>query len=271
MIKHVITFLTTILLLYSSSLSAQSDGLAKQNVAYYGQSQDAYTNQQCLLDVYIPEEKSDFATIVWFHGGGLTGGQKEIPDYLKGKGMAVVGVGYRFSPQVQVEAIIQDAAQSVKWVFEEIEKLGGSKDKIVLSGHSAGGYLAMMLTLNKSYLQQHAIDADDLLGVVPFSCQAITHFTARQEQGIEINQPTIDKHAPLFWVRKDLPPVTLITGDRDLEMVGRYEENAYLARMLKIVGNENIKLLELDGYDHGMVYPALPILVKQVNEWLKKS
>ncbi|MFD2742507.1 MULTISPECIES: alpha/beta hydrolase [Sphingobacterium] len=271
MIKQVTTLFATIFWLSTVGVLAQSAELAKQNVAYYGTSQDAYTNQQSLLDVYIPEGESDFATIVWFHGGGLTGGQKEIPEYLKGKGMAVVGVGYRFSPQVKVEEIIQDAAQSVRWVFDEIENMGGSKSKIVLSGHSAGGYLAIMLALNKNYLQQHAIDADHLLGVVPFSCQAITHFTARQEQGIEINQPTIDQHAPLFWVRNEVPPVTLITGDRDLEMVGRYEENAYLARMLKIVGNTNIQLLELDGYDHGMVYPALPILVKQVREWLKSS
>ncbi|MCL7989161.1 alpha/beta hydrolase [Sphingobacterium sp. lm-10] len=269
MTKHAFTFISAIFFLLSSNLLAQSNSLAKQNIPYYGKSTDDYKNQQCLLDVYIPEGETDFATIVWFHGGGLTGGQKEIPEYLKGKGMAVVGVGYRFSPQVKVEDIIQDAAQAVNWVFQEIESLGGSRDKIVLSGHSAGGYLGLMITLNKSYLQKYDIDADKLLGIVPFSPQAITHFTARQEQGIDINQPTIDAYAPLFWVRNAVPPTTLITGGRDLEMVGRYEENAYLKRMLEIVGNDHIKLLELDGYDHGMVYPALPILVKQVKYWLK--
>lgn len=269
MIKNGFFLFFAIYLLAANSIFAQSARTGRQNIPYYGESTDEYKNQQCLLDIYIPEGEKDFATIVWFHGGGLTGGQKEIPEYLKGKGIAVIGVGYRFSPQVKVEEIIQDAAQSVSWAFQEIEKLGGSKEKIVLSGHSAGGYLAIMLTLNKSYLQKHTIDANALLGVVPFSCQAITHFTARQEQGIAINQPTIDAYAPLYWVRDNVPPVTLITGDRELEMVGRYEENAYLKRMLQIVGNDNIRLVELDGYDHGMVYPALPILVKQVNDWLK--
>ena len=52
-----------------------------------------------------------------------------------------------------------------------------------------------------------------------------------------------------------------------MEMVGRYEENAYLARMLKIVGHTDLRLLELDGYDHGMTYPAFPLLVKQIEQW----
>lgn len=237
----------------------------QKEIPYYTESADAYIQEQCKLDVYFPTDKKDFTTIVWYHGGGLTGGKKEIPEYLKGKGFGVIGVGYRFAPQVKVEDIIQDAAQSVKWVVDNIEEYGGSKNKIVLSGHSAGGYLALMIGLNKQYLQAHGIDADQLMGMVPLSAQTITHFTARQEHGIDINQPTVDEYAPLFWVRKGTPAITLITGDRALELVGRYEENAYLARMLKVVGNDNVKLLELDGYDHGMVYPALPLLVKEVN------
>ncbi|MGH2624797.1 MAG: alpha/beta hydrolase, partial [Sphingobacterium sp.] len=59
--------------------------------------------------------------------------------------------------------------------------------------------------------------------------------------------------------------ITLITGDRELEMVGRYEENAYLLRMLKIVGHPDVKLFEMAGYDHGMTYPAFPLLINEIN------
>ena len=45
-------------------------------------------------------------------------------------------------------------------------------------------------------------------------------------------------------------------------MLGRYEENAYLARMMKVVGHEHTRLLELQGYDHGMTYPAFPLIIK---------
>lgn len=66
---------------------------------------------------------------------------------------------------------------------------------------------------------------------------AITHFTVRQERGIEGTQPVVDELAPLYHVRKDAPPLLLITGDREMEMMGRYEENAYRMRMMKVVGH----------------------------------
>jgi hypothetical protein len=62
----------------------------------------------------------------------------------------------------------------------------------------------------------------------------------------------------------DAPPLILITGDRELELLGRYEENAYLMRMMKLNGHKKTKLFELDGYDHGMTEPAFPLLIKEV-------
>lgn len=236
----------------------------KENISYVSSSSDSYSKERCQLDVYYPKDKKDFTTILWFHGGGLTEGRKEIPAYLKDKGVAVIGVGYRLSPKVKVEDIIKDAAKAVHWAFDHISEFGGSSKKIVLSGHSAGGYLNLMLALNPRYLADEGINSDDLFAVVPFSAQCISHFTARSERGIGINQPVVDEYAPLYWVRKNEVPISLITGDRELEMVGRYEENAYLARMLKIVGHPDVKLLELDGYDHGMTYPAFPLLLKEI-------
>ena len=56
----------------------------------------------------------------------------------------------------------------------------------------------------------------------------------------------------------------LITGDRELELLGRYEENAYLARMMKVSGHKETHLLELDGYGHDMAYPAFPLLLNEI-------
>ena len=84
-------------------------------------------------------------------------------------------------------------------------------------------------------------------------------------------QPLIDSLAPLYHVRKDLPPMLLITGDRNLELYGRYEENAYLYRMMKLVGNTTTTLYELQGYDHGgMAVPAFPLLLKEVGIRMKE-
>lgn len=226
-----------------------------------------YARQKCRLDLYRPANVKDFPTVVWFHGGGLKGGERAIPAQLKQKGFAVVGAGYRLSPDVKSPTYIEDAAAAVAWTFQNIEKFGGSSKKIIVSGHSAGGYLTMMIGLDKQWLQKHSIDANQIAGLAPFSGQAITHFAIRAESGIPDKQPVIDKFAPLFHVRQDAPPLLLITGDRNQELLGRYEENAYLWRMMKIAGHTHTDLLELQGFDHGgMAEPAFPLLVKFVKE-----
>ena len=46
------------------------------------------------------------------------------------------------------------------------------------------------------------------------------------------------------------------TGDRELELLGRYEENAYFVRMMKLAGHTDIRLYELQGHDHGETTPT---------------
>ncbi len=226
--------------------------------------------KMCRLDIYSPVDAKDFPTVVWFHGGGLTGGKRKIPEQLKSSGIAVVTVDYRLSPNVKVTDCIDDAAAAVAWTFRDIEKYGGSPEKIFVSGHSAGGYLTSMLGLDKKWLKAHQIDADNITGLIPFSGHTITHFTVRAERGIDGKQPIIDEMAPLFHIRKDAPPLLLITGDRDLELLGRYEENAYMWRMMQVIGHPDTELFELDGYNHGgMAGPAFPLLLKFVKKHSK--
>lgn len=259
-----------LLLLKTLAADAQQQYVTEKNISYYADSvigQDAYMKLQCVLDIYYPKGVKNFATIVWFHGGGITGGSKSIPKALMDKGYAVIAVEYRLSPKVTAPAYIEDAAAAVAWAFSHIGAYGGSTDLIFISGHSAGGYLGLMVTLDKKYLDQYHIDANRIAALIPFSGQAITHFTIRSENGIKATQPVIDKYAPLYFVRADAPPMLLITGDREMELYGRYEENAYLARMMKLAGHTQTKLYELQGFDHGkMAEPAFPLLLREVAE-----
>lgn len=260
--------LILLLVFYTSMASAQAIYNTEKNISYYEgnvAAKDEYMTSQCLLDIYYPKNTKNFATIIWFHGGGLTGGAKEIPQALMDKGFAIIGVGYRFSPKAKSPAYIDDAAAAVAWAFRHIAQYGGSDKQIYLSGHSAGGYLAMMITLDKKYLAKYDIDANKVAELIPFSGQCITHFTVRHERGIRDTQPVIDELAPIYWVRADAPPMLLITGDAELELLGRYEENAYMLRMMKLAGHKSSRLFQLQGFDHGnMPTPAFPLLIKEV-------
>ncbi len=254
-------------LIISDSVEAQEVYKLESDIAYRdGEEQSEYMRSRCKLDVYYPTQKKNFSTIVWFHGGGLRGGSKSIPTQLREKGVAVAAVNYRLFPQVQAPAYIEDAAAAVAWTVKHIEEFGGDPQKVFVSGHSAGGYLASMIGYDKRWLAAHDVDADSLAGLIPFSGHTITHFTVREERGIPGTQPVIDDLAPLYHVRADAPPTLIITGDRDLELLGRYEENAYFWRMLKEVKHPNCDIHELDGFNHGqMAEPAFPLLLRFVN------
>lgn len=267
--------LALMLLSCSFALQAQNTEYeTTKDIHYYNASKnqsDQYINERCVLDIYYPKDLKNFPTVIWFHGGGLTGGNKEIPAALKNKGVAVVAVNYRLNPKVKAPAYIEDAAAAVSWVFKNINHYGGDSTLIIVSGHSAGGYLSLMIGLDKSWLAAYGTDANQIAALVPFSGQAITHFIIRKEKGIPDTQPLVDKFAPLFHVRADAPPLLLITGDREMEMLGRYEENAYLSRMMKIAGHEQTRLFELEGFDHGgMAEPAFPLLLKEIERIIKE-
>lgn len=264
--KRKITFV--LLLFCVFSLYAQGVYKIEKDLPYIPDSEaDAYRKERCKLDVYYPTDRKDFPTVVWFHGGGLESGNKHIPKELMDRGFAVVAVNYRLSPKAKNPAYIEDAAAAVAWIFNHIGEYGGSKDKIFVSGHSAGGYLSLMLAMDKKYMEAYGADADKVAAYLPVSGQTVTHYTIRKERGLPNGIPIIDEYAPLNRVRKDSPPVVLITGDRNLEMADRWEENALLASVLKNIGNKHVALYELQGFNHGTVLePACYLIVNYIRE-----
>jgi len=219
-----------------------------------------------MVDLYVPDGARDFLTVVWLHGGGLEQGEREIPPALMDQGIAVVGVGYRLRPHVGTPAYIEDAAAAVAWTVANIARYGGDPDRVVVSGHSAGAYLGALVVLDKRWLAAHDLDADRIAGLAPYSGQVVTHFAIRADRGIDGVRPQVDELAPLFHVRADAPPIFLTTGDRELEVLGRYEENAYFMRMLKINGHKNVTLYEFQGYGHGMTTPGFPVLLRWIQQ-----
>lgn len=250
---------------------AEGNYIFQENLPYRVDLQDEYAKERCRLDIYYPTHVDSFATVVWFHGGGIKAGQKHIPELLMEQGIAVVAPNYRLHPKVEAPTYIEDAAAAVAWVFNNIESFGGMREFVFVSGHSAGGYLASMVGLDTTYLQVHGWDANDIAGLIPYSGHAITHFTVRTEMGLDWDQPIIDRFAPIFHGRSDAPPYIIISGDRELELFGRYEEVAYQARMLKLIGHLNVELYELEGYNHGnMPEGGHPILLRSVRRIVKE-
>jgi acetyl esterase/lipase len=212
------------------------------DIAYLGNAADTdYARSQCKLDIYYPKDVENYPSIVWFHGGGLRGGKrqtgKSFAERFTVEGIAVILVGYRFSPKVKCPVYIEDAAASVAWTINNIAKYKGDPKKVFLSGHSAGGYLTAMVGVDPSYLKKHNISTNQIAGLMPVSGQMITHSTVRGERDIPSTQPVIDRFAPAFHASKTIPPFLGIMGDKDLP--ARLEENTYMAAVLKAAGHKS--------------------------------
>jgi acetyl esterase/lipase len=259
--------------LLSSSVTPAADVAAKleygteNNIAYYDAAAmaraDQYQKDQGKLDVYYPKGAKGFATVVWFHGGGLTGGSRYFPN-LKDQGIALVAASYRLAPKVQPPAYIEDAAAAVAWTLKNIARYGGDPNKVFVAGHSAGAYLATMVAMDPKWLAAHELSNKSLAGVVAVSGQMTTHFTVKQQRGDTGPQlrPLIDEYAPLYHAANEFPPICMIVGGRDIEFKSRVEENELMAVTLRNLGHKNVEFYEMAGLDHGTVEPGAMIVMR---------
>ena len=265
----------SITLLCTTQIIGQNETPFKEllEVSYYSDSTstNAYRKTRCKLDIRYPENTKDFTTVVWFHGGGLKAGNKSFPEALLQTNLCIVSVNYGLSPKVTAPAYIEDAAAAVAWVFNSIEAYGGNPNKIFVAGYSAGGYLSLMVGLDKQWLNNFNIDADVIAGLISLSGQIITHSTVREEKGIPASKVIIDAYAPLYHARRKASSILLITGDRNIDIPGRYEENLYLKRLMEKSGHEETWLLEVQGFGHGgILKPGIDLLIKEVDRVVKK-
>ena len=254
------------LILASALLSGP--GLTQQvevykNIAYKsGNDLTDYERERSALDLYVPADAEGFPVIVWFHGGNITAGDKaegvhpEIARALASRGIAVASVNYRLSPRVNFPAYVEDAAASVAWVLENIDDYAGDADKLFVSGHSAGGYLASMVGLDATFLNALGHAPQDLAGLIPISGQTVTHGTVRTERGLPSSRPLVDAAAPVYHVSSDAPPFLAIAGSEDLP--ARPEENRYFVAAMKAVGHPDVSYLEFAGRNHGTIVTQIP-------------
>lgn len=224
----------------------------------------------CVLDVRVPADVTNFPTVVWFHGGGLTGGTRHFVPLTDEK-IAQVAVSYRLLGRdaKRGEDCIEDAAAAVAWTLKHIAEYGGDAGKVFVSGMSAGGYLTMMVGMAPAYLAKHGFKPTDLAGIVPISGQATTHFAVRKFAGDEDPQylPKIDALAPLRWVGADLPPILDVCGQPPYEWKCRSEENRLLIASCVALGHGNARFVECDFCNHGRTFhAALPYLEFFVRE-----
>jgi len=105
------------------------------------------------LDIYAPKKLSAPAPIVFFiYGGGWDSGSKADYQFaghaLAAAGYVTIIADYRVVPEVHYPGFLEDGGLALAWALHEAVAYGGDPDQIVLMGHSAGAYNAVMLGLD---------------------------------------------------------------------------------------------------------------------------
>lgn len=219
------------------------------------------------LDAYLPRNaERPVPTLVYIHGGGWTGGTKEsvvlrLLPFMK-LGMAVVNVEYRLARVSLAPATVADCRCALNWVIRNAAEHNFDVDRIVVTGGSAGGHLALMTGMldpaagldnecpSDKPLKVAAIlnyygitDVNDLLSGPNRKNYAVTWL------GSLDNASDVAKRvSPLTYVRKDLPPILTIHGDADPTVP--YQHGVRLHQALEKAGVTN-ELLTIPGGKHG--------------------
>lgn len=174
------------------------------------------------LDVWAPTGAKDAKkpVLIFFYGGGWSHGQREHYSFagkaFAAKGFVTVIPDYRKVPSVRFPTFNQDGAMAVKWVRDNIEKFGGDPTRVAVAGHSAGGYIAVILALDTQYLKDVGVDPAFIKAGVGLSGPYdFIPFDSKRSINAMRAWPRPLETQPVTYVRKDAPPLLLLTGTAD--------------------------------------------------------
>jgi acetyl esterase/lipase len=225
------------------------DVVVRKNIVYRELAKGEFLPTSNQLDVYVPKDAKDFPVILLVHGGAWVGGDKtfdRIPDVaqcLAHHGIGVVAPNYRLSPFFQHPAHVTDVAKALAWTKQHIGDYGGSTDRMILMGHSAGGHLVALLASDESYLKAEGLDRRDVKGVIGISGVyqvsdvplkvLVKNSTLNLDLALKTNPFTLvfGKDAevcrlasPLTHVCEGLPPFLILYAADDLPTLGEMAE-----------------------------------------------
>lgn len=198
-------------------------------------------NSRQRFDIYAPSAESPTSplpALVFFYGGGWDSGSRDLYGWaaqaLAAQGFVVAVPDYRLVPEVLFPVFIQDAAAATARVADVVAQYGGDPDRLGVIGHSAGAHLAMMITLDRRYME--AVGKPDLIRTaaglagpydfLPFDVPASINAFGQA--------PDPEQTQPLHFARADAPPLWLGHGTADA--VVHDEDTILLGQRMRALG-----------------------------------
>jgi acetyl esterase/lipase len=244
-------------------------------------------NYEAKLDMYQARNAAaPQPTVIYIHGGGWTGGAKEtnvlnLLPYFE-MGWNVVNVEYRLARVSLAPGAVEDCLCALRWVIHNAKDYNIDTSRIVVTGNSAGGHLALTTGMipASAGLDRECPGPEDLKVAAIVNWYGITDVADLLEGpnlksyavtwlgSLENRKEIAARVSPLTYVRPGLPPVLSIQGDADPTVP--YTHSVRLHAALEKAGVPN-QLITVPGGKHGN-FPRdeYPKLYSQVRDFLAK-
>ena len=177
-------------------------------------------NTRQRLDVYAPRGARDAPVVVFFYGGSWNSGSRA--DYafagraLAARGYVVVVPDYRLVPQVRYPAFVEDGAAAVAWTVANAARFGGDPARLATMGHSAGGYIAVLLALDNRWLAAAGVPGAVKAAVGLAGPYDFAPFTPGGAAAAAFGQVAdVRTTQPINFARAEAPPLLLLQGSAD--------------------------------------------------------
>ena len=190
------------------------------------------------LDVWQAQAKESVPTVIYYHGGGwMSGNRTDAVRYMLPwivRGWNVIDVEYRLSGTALAPAAVEDARCALRWVYRNAKQFRLDTDRIIVTGDSAGGHLALMTgMLRDSHGFDNECPINPSIDEKPLKVAAIVDWYGPTDLNELIEGPKqsfyavawfgseIDREAqarrvsPLNYIRPGLPPVFIVHGNED--------------------------------------------------------
>jgi arylformamidase len=182
------------------------------------------------LDIY-PAAEADAPIVIFIHGGYWFDGRLKKENYIwvaKGftnSGVTTVIIDYDVCPKVTVDEIVRQCRAAVAWVYANAHTFGGDRERLYVTGNSAGGHLAAMMAVT-DWVGDYALPADVIKGACPISGLYDLEpfqYTWLQPK-IQLNGQQIRRNSPILHVPAGAPPLLVSWGTEESSEFWRQSE-----------------------------------------------
>ncbi len=212
----------------------------------------AYGNsERQKLDVYMPDAAptAPAPVLLFFHGGYWVIGHKDLLGFMAPAitpaPALLVSVGYRLAPGAKYPQQVDDCRAALRWVCDHIADYGGDPGRIYVGGHSAGGHLAALITLQRERLSSFELSPDIIKGCFPVSgVFDVTETPSDRREAFLESDGDAREASPLHNTEGNATPFLLEIGSDDFDNL-----RAQHPRMLQALRSQ-------PGYAEEMVRPG---------------